>query len=78
MELRVDAGVFRIAQLGPGFMILRPPVVLPPGTGGEVVVCIDGAESRFPVRLDHGSNASQVRTPISAELPISAAATSAA
>ena len=79
MELRVDAGTFRIGQLGPGFVILRPPVEIPPGIG-EVVVRIDGSETRFPIRLEHGATSNQSRTPVTAliEAAIPTAATFAA
>lgn len=73
MELRVDGEAFRVGQLGPGFLILRPSVELPPCIG-EVLVRIDGHETRFPVRLDSGSSVRTPKTPIrSATAAVSAA-----
>ena len=64
MELHFDGQIHSVGHLGSGFLILSPTVDLPPGTG-EVMLRIDGSERRFPIRLEHGSNSSQAKTPVS-------------
>jgi len=43
-----------LAQIGPDFIILREPIDLPPGDA-EVVMRINGKETRWPVTLLHGA-----------------------
>lgn len=52
-----------IAQLGPDFLILQDPTVMPPGMG-EIILQVDESERRKPVLLPNGIGASVERTPI--------------
>jgi hypothetical protein len=63
MELRVNGHVLPIAQLGPGFLILRDPFDHPPAEG-EIFISIDGNVRRRPVWLHDGLSAAQQRTRI--------------
>jgi hypothetical protein len=62
--LRLNGDLLPIAQLGPDFLILKDSVNHPPADA-EVSLSIDGHESRWPVRLEEGLSAAQVRTRIS-------------
>lgn len=63
IELRLNGYALPIAQLGPGFLVLRSPVEHPPADG-EIYMSIDGAESRWRVRLAEGITAQRRKTPI--------------
>ncbi len=63
MELRLDGQVLPIAQLGPDFLILTEPFDHPPADA-EIVLGIDGQESRWPIRLAEGISAGRRKTPI--------------
>jgi len=61
ITLSVGDRVFRAAQLGPDFVVLRTPVDHPPATA-EVVLTIDGSESRWRVHLPGGIRADRRKT----------------
>ena len=61
MELTVNGRLFSIGQLGPDFIILDDPAVLPPSQG-EITLSIDGRVRRWPVHLPDGIAPGQVRT----------------
>jgi hypothetical protein len=63
MQLSVNGSVLPIAQLGPGFLILKEPIDHPP-SDGEIAVWIDGSERRWRIHLEHGIRASILKTPI--------------
>jgi len=56
---------FRVAQVGPDFLIAAEPTQLPPSTV-ELIVEIDGQEKRRLIYLPDGVRPSVVRTPITA------------
>jgi hypothetical protein len=68
MKLHIGTDVFAIAQLGPGFFILKQPFEHPP-TFAEVTLKIDGTESRWQVQLVDGINPNQTRTRTAPVLP---------
>ncbi len=53
MELRLNGQVLPIAQLGPDFLILTELFDHPPAEA-EIMLAIDGQESRWAVRLVRG------------------------
>jgi hypothetical protein len=53
IQLRLDGRCLPVAQLGPDFLILRSPTDYPP-SDAEIILSIDGDESRWPVRLADG------------------------
>jgi len=63
MELRVNGSVLNISHLGPDYLILTQPVDHPPALA-EIVMSIDGKQSRWAVRLPAGVSARSVRTRI--------------
>jgi len=63
MELRVNGSVLNISHLGPDYLILTQPVDHPPAQA-EVVMSIDGKQSRWAVHLPAGVSARSVRTSI--------------
>ncbi len=63
MELRVNGSVLNISHLGPDYLILTQPVDQPPAQA-EIVMSIDGKQSRWAVRLPVGVSARSVRTSI--------------
>jgi hypothetical protein len=56
---------FRVAQVGPDFLIPAEPIQLPPSTV-DLIVEIDGHEKRRSLYLPDGVRAAVVRTPIQA------------
>ena len=66
IHLNVNGYVLRVGQLGPDFVILRDPPNHPPSKG-EIVLSIDGEESRWIVHLPNGIIADQPETPIISE-----------
>ena len=63
MALHVNGHVLPIAQMGPNFLLLNQPIDHPPADA-EITLSIDGAETRWPVRLEQGLSASERRTAI--------------
>jgi hypothetical protein len=63
MELRLNGSVLKISQLGPDFLMLAQPVDHPPAHA-EIVMSIDGKQSRWAVRLPAGLSAASRRTDI--------------
>ncbi len=61
MQLNVNGFVLPIAQLGPDFIILRDRAAHPPAEA-EIVLSIDGEESRWNVHLPDGIVADRTRT----------------
>ena len=61
MRLNVNGFVLPIGQLGPDFIILRDPTEHPPADA-EIVMSIDGEESRWNVHLPEGNSPGKVRT----------------
>jgi hypothetical protein len=55
--LLVDGERLDVAQVGPSSFIFSKPVELPPGTEGELVISVDGVETKSQVLLQHGSRA---------------------
>lgn len=54
MWLETETARIPVAQVGPDFIIMESHVDLPEVTCGELVVQIDGSESRHRVRLPDG------------------------
>jgi hypothetical protein len=63
IQLCVNGHVLPVAQLGPDFLILKDVVQYPPAEA-ELFMSIDGAESRWPVRLIDGIVAGRSKTRI--------------
>ena len=63
MELRLNGSVLSISHLGPDFLILTQAVDHPP-TRAEIVMSVDGHQSRWAVRLPAGLSAMSRRTNI--------------
>lgn len=53
IELTVNGHVFSVAELGPGFVVLRNPIAHPPAEA-ELSLSIDGYERRWTVKLIDG------------------------
>ena len=53
IQLTLNGQVLSIAQLGPDFLVLKNTVPHPPAEA-EIFMSIDGAESRWRVRLVDG------------------------
>jgi hypothetical protein len=51
-----------LAELGPDYCVVRGATELPP-SDGEIVLMIDGEESRIPIVLPNGVIAAQSRVP---------------
>jgi hypothetical protein len=64
MELHLNGHVLPIAQLGPDFLVLAT-LIDHPAAEAEIVMSIDGHESRWPIRLLDGISPVQTRTRIS-------------
>jgi hypothetical protein len=63
MQLNVNGFVLPIGQLGPDFIILRNAPEHPPAEA-EIVMSIDGEESRWMVHLPEGISAKNELTKI--------------
>ena len=63
IRLAVNGHEYSVAQLGPGFVVLRDPTAHPPGSA-EVRLSIDGDETRWPVELVEGIVDGQRKTRI--------------
>jgi len=63
MELRLNGSVLPISHLGPDYLVLTEPVDHPPAQA-EIVMSIDGNQSRWSVRLPAGLSATSGRTSI--------------
>jgi hypothetical protein len=63
IQLHINGQALPVAQLGPGFLILRTPCDSPP-SDGEITMSIDGREDRWRVRLAEGIKAEQRKTAI--------------
>lgn len=53
IDLAVNGHVFSVAELGPGFLVVRNPVAHPPAEA-ELTLSIDGYERRWQVELIDG------------------------
>jgi len=65
MELRLNGHVLPISHLGPDYLILRNSAEHPPADA-EIMLSIDGHESRWSVWLADGVSAERRRTRITA------------
>jgi hypothetical protein len=63
IQLLVDGRVLSVAQLGPDFLVLRSPAAHP-ACDGEILLRIDGQESRWPVHLADGVRPAERKTRI--------------
>jgi hypothetical protein len=68
MQLAVNGHLHSICQLAPDFAILESPSDHPPSEA-EIVISIDGSETRWRVCLPCGISASAARTALA--LPLS-------
>jgi len=57
LALHADGRCYKLAQLGPDFVILDQPQQIF-AQEAEIVMCVDGHESRWPVRLAEGASPS--------------------
>lgn len=67
MQLLINGGSVRIAQMGPDFLLLDEPIDHPP-TDATIVLQVDESERRWKVRLPHGLSAASRRAAIAASL----------
>jgi hypothetical protein len=63
IELCVNGHILPVSHLGPDFLVLKDIVEHPPAEA-EIVMCIDGDESRWCVRLVDGIVAGRQKTRI--------------
>jgi len=63
MRLVIDENSFLIGQLGPDFLLLKTPLDHPP-TDATIVLCVDGNERQWNVRLPEGMSAGSRRVVI--------------
>ena len=59
LRLRVNGCVFSASHVSRDEVVLREPTALPDGPA-EILVTVDGQESRYPVRIDNRSEARRV------------------
>lgn len=64
MHLSINGHLLKIGQLGPEFVIIENPIDHPPGEA-EILMSVDGADSRWRVRLTNGIAAGEPRAGIS-------------
>jgi len=64
MRLSVNGHTMSIGHLGPDYVILDTSIDHPP-SDAEILLAVDGVESRWKVRLVDGLSASQIRSRIS-------------
>jgi hypothetical protein len=65
MHIVVGLRTYELAQAGPDFVIFAEPTSLAPETQGELVVTVDGEETRAATCLPKGVEAGVKKTPIS-------------
>jgi hypothetical protein len=63
MELRLNGSVLAISHLGPDYLIVTEPIDHPPARA-EIVMSVDGKQSRWAVQLPAGLSATSRRTNI--------------
>jgi hypothetical protein len=63
MELRLNGHVLPIAQMAPGFLVLRQPFDHPPADA-EVYLRIDDSESHWRVHLVEGISTERRKTKV--------------
>lgn len=61
----MNGSIFSVAQLGPGFVVLRDAIDHPPSIA-EIRMSIDGDETRWPVQLVDGIATDSRKTRIGA------------
>ena len=61
MELRLNGCVVSIAQMGPDFIVVKPPFDHPPAEA-EIYLRIDDSESSWRVHLVEGISAERRKT----------------
>ena len=59
LRLIIAGREYPLAQIGPDFVMLREPADLP-SCDAEVVMMIDGHESRWPITLQHGATRAEL------------------
>ena len=67
MELLVNGGSIRVAQMGPDFLLVDEPFDHPP-VGASVILQVDGRERRWNVLLPNGISSGSKRVAIAATL----------
>jgi len=60
--LEVGGSKLVLGQLGPEYLILRDPAAVPGGRG-EIVMLVDGEESRYAVLLPSDTGQTDVKIP---------------
>jgi hypothetical protein len=65
MQLVINGGSIRVAQMGPDFLLLDEPIDHPPADA-SVVLQVDGRERRWNVLLPNGISAASKRVTIAA------------
>lgn len=63
MELCLNGTVLAVSHLGPDFLILGEAVDYPP-TQAEMIMSVDGHQSRWPVQLPAGVSTASRQTRI--------------
>lgn len=68
--LEVGPSKFALGQLGPEYLILRDPAAVPGGRG-EIVMLVDGEESRYAVLLPGDTSPTDLKIPYQRLTPAS-------
>jgi hypothetical protein len=63
LELRVEGRAYPVAKIGPGYIVFRGSVELPP-CRGEMMMEVDGEVERWDVVLKHGATPIDFKTPV--------------
>ena len=72
IQLLLNGHAFSVAQLGPGYMILRDPIDHPPAEA-KLIIQIDGHEDTRELWLADGIRTGEPKTPMSRKLTAAAA-----
>lgn len=64
MQLSLNGHTFRIAQMGPNFLVLADTLDHPP-TDAEIIMTVDGDTHRWIVRLPNGLHSGEKEVLIS-------------
>jgi len=63
MQLRIGVEAHAVAQITPSMLVMREPTDLPAGSA-EMVMTIDGRESRWTINLPNGASKDSVEVRI--------------
>lgn len=64
LSMVVNGVTYRLSQTGPDFVLLKIPAELQRGQLAQIVMWVDGSETRWTVTLPEGSTANDRRVAI--------------